>query len=254
MCSFRQLRVIVFILLMFNFQIQVSSMYDDIDETNLDIRHNNNQATNKFYDGNGPLHCAVLYNQIKIVETIASQTENINIKNIRNQTPLHIACIKNYFESAEILLNYHANINCLDSEEKTPIYHTAENNNVDIFKLLIKWGAEINTPDIWGNTPLHIALKKGFYEIAKSLIAKRPEINFVNQDGDTPLDMLIKTTLSPKNKKVIHFDENSKNLARILLALGAKSNKYPTDYLKSLAQEKNKNNYNDGYFETCEIL
>ena len=260
MSNFKHSNVIIFVFLIFDFQIQIYSMDFEKDantyynsQTNLDIEVGT--PVSKFYDKNGPLHCAVMYNHIVTVEKIACHMDNnIDIKNIRNQTPLHIACIKNNLEAAIILLNYHAYINSQDSDEKTPIYHATENNSFDICNLLISWGAKINIPDIWGNTPLHIALKKGFDVIAKLLISNRADINFTNKNGKNPLDMLIKTTFDNNEKEIIYFDEKNIMIARTLLVLGAQSSKYETDYLKLLAQDKEKHIAEIGYFEDCEIV
>ena len=88
MSNFKHSNVIIFVFLIFDFQIQIYSMDFEKDantyynsQTNLDIEVGT--PVSKFYDKNGPLHCAVMYNHIVTVEKIACHMDNnIDIKNI----------------------------------------------------------------------------------------------------------------------------------------------------------------------------
>ena len=92
----------------------------------------------KGVNGMTKLYYAVLYSNMKEIETLLSQGANINARNDRGQTPLHIVVI---------------------------------NNNGEVCDLLLERGALPNQPDFNNNSPLQIAYDNKYENIYENLLA-----------------------------------------------------------------------------------
>uniref|UniRef100_A0ABD2X5A0 Uncharacterized protein n=1 Tax=Trichogramma kaykai TaxID=54128 RepID=A0ABD2X5A0_9HYME len=114
--------------------------------------------------GDTPLHLAVKYKNLEVVELLLRNGANPNLINEGGLTPLHIIC------KIE---------NCKDLIEKF-----FEINND------IQQTVQVDMRDNWGNSPLHLALRRENRMAAEVLLRRGADPNSINKDGLTPLHVI----------------------------------------------------------------
>jgi ankyrin repeat protein len=145
-------------------------------------------------EGDTPLHTAVLYENVEMVQLLLSFPEiEINAKNNNNQTPLHAAAITGNFEIFQLLLSHpKIEINVKNNDDEIPLHIAALLANCEMVKLLVNFPEiEINAKNYNDQTPLHCAAIIGNFEIFQLLLSHpKIEINIVNKFGKTVLDLI----------------------------------------------------------------
>lgn len=126
-------------------------------------------------------------------------------------TPLYKAIRYGHADAARLLLDQGACISVVDDHRFTYLHYAAMYNMVDLIEPLLSIGVEINASR-YGRTALHTAAFNGNLSIVQLLIDHGASINVVDRYNDTPLD----DTMYKCHKDV----------ATLLRAYGAKSNKY----------------------------
>lgn len=95
-----------------------------------------------------PLNIEILMNNIKEVETLLSDGNDINEKNAEGLTPLSEAVILNNYDIAKYLIENGADIKGTD--KFIPLMISAERKNDKIMQLLLENGADANELDVYG--------------------------------------------------------------------------------------------------------
>ncbi len=109
-------------------------------------------------------------------------------------TTFHSAAAKGNVKAIERLYNEGENINEPDDMGVTPLIHAITFNQKESLLALLKAGADVNVGDTaFGNTPLHHAIAQGSISFTRILLEKGADVALHNQGGKTPLDLALNT-------------------------------------------------------------
>lgn len=109
-------------------------------------------------------------------------------------TTFHSAAAKGNVKAIERLYHEGENINQPDDMGVTPLIHAIAFNQKESLLALLKVGADVNVADTeFGNTPLHHAIAQGSISFTRMLLEKGADMALRNQDGKTPLDIALNT-------------------------------------------------------------
>ncbi|KAJ8673305.1 hypothetical protein QAD02_004567 [Eretmocerus hayati] len=147
--------------------MNVSAVKNLMENGALPLSHLNEDAP--FKPGYFPLHFAVLFNKVEIVQYLLENGVNPNIKTVSEikATPLHIACT---YDESELYIFKNSVI--YDNFEAT--LQSYQNDKVRIVELLLKHGASINEKDSFGVIPLSKAC----------LIPKSPYFSYYKKEQE----------------------------------------------------------------------
>jgi ankyrin repeat protein len=94
--------------------------------------------------------------------------------------PLHGAVLANNLEKIERLLKKGEKINELNEDGNWPLLLAATYGYADVCKLLIKKGADVNQANQHGYTALHEAASMGYIKVVKILVQNHADVNKVD--------------------------------------------------------------------------
>jgi len=107
-------------------------------------------------------------------------------------TTLHIAASNGNIKAIDRLVAEGNDLNERDNEGMTPLIRAINMNQKESVIVLIKSGADINTPDsIFLNSPLHHAVIQGNSSLVKLLLEKKADSSLRNNEGKSPLDLAV---------------------------------------------------------------
>ncbi|TNF69350.1 MAG: hypothetical protein EP298_04215 [Gammaproteobacteria bacterium] len=118
----------------------------------------------------------------EVKDLLSGQSINFNIN---GQTPLHLAVMFNQLEIINYLLDHDADINARDRYDNTALFYAVLNGHLSIVEQLLWRGAEVNTINQDGDTPLHEASEESEYIIIEALLKYGADISIKNADGHT---------------------------------------------------------------------
>jgi hypothetical protein len=133
------------------------------------------------YKENTPLHSAVYYGNVEMVEVLLNLEADVNIRNTDSRTPLNYISrassssheVPNYPQSsanvARLLLDRGADINARNDEGQTPLHTTMSVGVIEVIRVLLERGANAGAEDNQGRTPFSFAKTYGYHEIMKLL-------------------------------------------------------------------------------------
>ena len=135
------------------------------------------------YDGNTPLHSAVCYGNVEMVQALLNLEADVNIRNKNSSSPLnYIPDIQGYSEVlnklksrqslanvARLLLDRGADINSRNDEGSTPSHSATIMGRIEVIRLLLERGADVGVEDMQGRTPFSLAKEHDFDDIMKLL-------------------------------------------------------------------------------------
>lgn len=126
-----------------------------------------------------PLHEAAKSGNIREVEKLINEGENVDVKDSLAYTPLHLACIKGNLEIVELLVSKGADINARNDPRMgdTPLTLATEKGHWQIVKFLISKNADVNAYCLCSGTALHIAAKEGYVGLCKILLENGAKVN-----------------------------------------------------------------------------
>jgi ankyrin repeat protein len=177
------------------------------------------------YEGNSPVHHAVLADNTKILELLLTSGAEVETVNDAGLRPYDIAVDLKNVESLEMLLKHRAKINIddfgrdlrelpkelvnlfykyVDAKDVcflgyTALHHTVKLDDLNGVRLLISKGADVNKPSVYeGYMPLHLAKSAKCVEL---LIQNGAEANIKDKYACTPLyTTALKDKFSMKDK------------------------------------------------------
>ncbi|KAL7638355.1 UNVERIFIED_CONTAM: hypothetical protein RMT77_010925 [Armadillidium vulgare] len=181
-----------------------------------------------------PLHIAVWYGSLNIVEYLMSKNVNLNAKNIVGMTPLHIAAYKGYQTILLLLLNAGCDIDSTDSSGNTALQLACTAGHDSCVKALIFYAESIGykfnfgEKNINGDTALHLASFWGYMNIVKFLLSQPriviESIGTKNLKNQTPLDCAHNEAVALLIEGAIENAEESAHTDLLLLNLEERNN------------------------------
>lgn len=115
-------------------------------------------ANKENYNGYTPLTAHLssnLFNK-ELLDRLLQHNVEINSPDFDGDTPLHFAVMNNNLEAVEYLLENGANTNVKNKDGITPLHIAVKEKNYDITGMLLLYGADRNTKDIDGISALDI--------------------------------------------------------------------------------------------------
>ncbi|XP_020291614.1 ankyrin repeat domain-containing protein 27-like isoform X2 [Pseudomyrmex gracilis] len=140
-----------------------------------------------------PLHVAVLYDQIVIVDFLLDRETDINAADSDGLTALHYACVKGHQNILLLMLHANADPTLTDSRGNTPLHLAVDRGHENCVKALLylsehmRMPVDANTANENGDTPLHLAARWGYGAIVRILLEYCANRKIINKKGQTPL-------------------------------------------------------------------
>jgi len=157
-----------------------------------------------------PMHEAVKYGCLDIVEQLCQNHQGVDTKDRQGLTPLIMAAEMGATDIAAVLLRHGADVDAVDRDQESALFRAAYAGQLNVIKLLLENGANVHTSAHDDVTPLYIAVVEGHYDVAEHLLDNCADPNAADWEGCTPLTMAIR--------------EESEDLALLLLSRGADIN------------------------------
>ncbi|XP_012220944.2 ankyrin repeat domain-containing protein 27-like [Linepithema humile] len=157
------------------------------------VKHRDLNVYSKDDKGLTPLHVAVQYDQIVIVDFLLDREMDINAADSDGLTALHHACIKGHQNILLLLLHANANPTVTDSRGNTPLHLTVDRGHESCVKALLYLSEHIKVPvnanaaNDNGDAPLHLAARWGYCAIVRILLEYGANCGLSNKKGQTPL-------------------------------------------------------------------
>ena len=118
----------------------------DVDEA-ARILNKGSNVNARSISGHSVIHSAVMNNQVRIVQLLATHGVDINLVLEHLKTPLHITARYSCDAVAKLLLEHGANPNA-ESEWGTPLTVAVSCNNISVALMLIRGGSTVTTQSL----------------------------------------------------------------------------------------------------------
>lgn len=174
-------------------------------------------ATKRDDDDRLPIHWAVSYNHMPVVELLVSRKDfDPEVQDASGWTPLMIAAsIREGDELVDMLLSKEADVNAKNYSGQTALHFTASKNNLETARKLISHGATARVKDKRGQLPLHRAAAIGSVPMVNLMLENKSPLNATDISGFTALHHAI--------------SEGHGDTALLLLKAGAETDKKDVD-------------------------
>lgn len=162
-----------------------------------------------------PIHFAVAWGTIEVVEALIKEGADINSKDRFGRSPI-CSCVMSPNDEnkkqaiAKLLIAHGANLNPDAKSGINPLIQASFSNEINTVNLLLSLGADTEVRDLTKCTPLHIAASQGHEEVVKKLLLAHANPNSKDGFGYTPLHHAV--------------SEGHKNIIRVLVQYGADLN------------------------------
>ena len=166
---------------------------------------------------NIPLHYAIIFNKIDIIEDILKIKSNINFKDLDGNTALHlyIKYIKsNNTNILDLFLNNNISINNINNLGQNALHIATEYNNIDICLFLLNNNIDINVETLNNQlTPLIIATIQNNYKLCSLFMNYNVNLNIQDVYGNS----VLMYSIINKSKELIelYYDKIDINLTDI---------------------------------------
>ncbi|HAE38111.1 MAG TPA: hypothetical protein DCG57_05655 [Candidatus Riflebacteria bacterium] len=112
--------------------------------------------------GHSPLHIAVIYGQMRIVNVLINAGAEVNaVDRLKRLTPLHYAAFHNHPKIMLFLLSRRADHSMADSDGNLPLHFAAANGCLSTVEILLQHRANPDCLNKNWQTPLHLAAHAG---------------------------------------------------------------------------------------------
>nr|XP_029708093.1 ankyrin-3-like [Aedes albopictus] len=173
------------------------------------------------YDGGlAPLHWAIIYDHMYMVQLLIGKGADINVQNTDGWSALHYAVYHKRIDITNLLIDKGINVNCRSKSKWNALHIACNNGDVELAKLLIKNGAELLMRTNEDKTALDIAVSRGYTEIAiiliENLINIYPSYNVVATTYRTAVlfgNHNLQEALISKFSNFVDIDETSIHIA-----------------------------------------
>lgn len=136
-------------------------------------------------DGDGPLHCAILYDMkdlMKQMFTVLGKGQYrpiINDRNLKDETPLHLAVMQNQPETVKTLLAIGANPTIITKQGDLPLHLAVSASHNECISELLHYNTsrDCNLTNYNGCTPLHIAAREKNLAAVMKLVNAGADVN-----------------------------------------------------------------------------
>ncbi len=175
-------------------------------------------------DLNQELGNAILASDRARIEILLAKGADINKRNQQGFTPLLMAARQRDSDMLAFLIDKGADVNATDNDGWTAVAHAAFRNHVPSIEVLHARGADIEKGPP-GFTPLAIAITEGKFYAVKALVDAGAQVNATSGDDHlTPLMLIAAQKQVDQRAASVHQGLSSVELARLLIAKGAKVN------------------------------
>lgn len=194
------------------------------------LLQNNVEINSPDFDGDTPLHFAVMNNNIEAVDYLLENGANTNVKNKDGITPLHIAVKEKNYDITGRLLSAGADRNTKDIDGISALDIVKAGNDVDLFKLFSITQEDIKKDKLLAE--LQQALINNISKPAVKAVKENVDKGFYNrpvkQDkGASSIDGKFVGENPTPLVTALYFGYN--DIAKALINIGADVNK-PNDY------------------------
>ena len=192
-----------------NIPIHYAIMFNRIDIIE-EILNSKSNISFKDKNGDTALHMIIKIfkkDNLNILNKIIDSNININYNNNLGYNALHVAVENKNIDIISLLLENNININALTYDNHlTPIFISSTNNDVFICDLLLKNKAQINNQDIYGNTILNIAIMNKFKDLIK-LYYDIIDVNKINISGQISINLFFDSNYNITSLDEYYFKE-----------------------------------------------
>nr|XP_019526604.2 ankyrin-3-like [Aedes albopictus] len=123
------------------------------------------------YDGDlAPLHSAIKYGRIKLVQILLRNGADINIQNSEGWSALHYAVHRKRIDIAELLIDKGIEVNSRSKSNWNALHIACNNGDAELANMLIENGAELLMRTNEDKTALDLAASSGCTEIVITII------------------------------------------------------------------------------------
>jgi len=169
----------------------------------LDINANSCYFEGELKHGFSPLHWAVIFRRLEIVEFLLENEADINITTHKEKrTALMLAAEKQHGEIAELLIENGADIHLADENDKTPIMYSCEWSDDYITNLLLENGADPTKMKNDGWSAFGILLKEGNENFIEDIINGMPGLD---ENWEDPDNLIHQAVIAEYNYYVEHL-------------------------------------------------
>ncbi|KAI9695619.1 MAG: hypothetical protein M1836_006147 [Candelina mexicana] len=125
----------------------------------------------------------------ELVDLLLRRDADVNSKNFNGQTALHFCASKNTLDVARRLISQKASARVKDKRGQLALHRAAAIGSVPMVKLLVENMSPLNATDVSGYTALHHAISEGHGDAALFLLRSGVEAGKRDMDGHLAIDL-----------------------------------------------------------------
>jgi ankyrin repeat protein len=126
------------------------------------LRRNGAHPHLRGYDMKTPLHSAVYFGNLKVVQKLIEYDADISAEDDNGWTPLHNASECANLKDLSVfrlLLEHGADVNTRAKDGRTPLHRASTYGTLEVIRVLLEHGADAKAEDNYGMTALQVAGK-----------------------------------------------------------------------------------------------